>query len=409
MGARKLTDHFCSANGRIAEAAAKRAQIDIWDTIVHGLVFRVTPSGHRSFSFVYHIGPKGKRKKKRLSLGSYPEIKLSTARELAAQHKVALSNNQDPAHAKQEAQAKLLETVSSIAELYLNDPEVRRWKKYDQEAKLVRTYILPPLGNRPLASLTRRDVQEVLDHVKGQGKFVQSNRVLTRIKHFLNWAKAREYVTENVANGIKPTKETQRDRVLNDDEIATVWRASSDLGYPGRQYIRFLMLTASRRDEARLARWEEIDLQRRVWTLSADRTKTQKARTIPLSSLAVEVLAETPHRTGYVFRGRGEGVYANVVKPKAAIDRIADLPPWTLHDLRRTAATGLQELGVPETTVKRILGHTEAATIGKVASIYQRGKVKPAEAMAEALELWGEHIRGLVEDRQDDNVVPLRA
>lgn len=248
MGARKLTDHFCSASGRITEAAAKRAQIDHWDTIVHGLVFRVTPSGHRSFSFVYHIGPKGKRKKKRLSLGAYPDVKLSAARELAEQHKVALGNNQDPAHAKQEAQAKLLETVSSIAALYFDDPEVRRWRKYDQETGLIRAYVLPTLGNRPLASLTRRDVQAVLDQVKGEGKFIQANRVLTRIKHFLNWAKAREYVNENVADGIKPTKETPRDRVLDDGEIAAVWRACGDLDYPAQHFVRFLMLTAARRD-----------------------------------------------------------------------------------------------------------------------------------------------------------------
>ena len=148
-------------------------------------------------------------------------------------------------------------------------------------------------------------------------------------------------------------------------------------------------------------RWSEIDFQKGVWTLPADRSKNGVAHPIPLSTVAREVLGEVPRFPGidYVFSARGSGCcYTNLQKPKAAIDRTTGVPGWTLHDLRRTAATGMGELGVSGETIARVLNHSERAIAG-VTSRYARADHSASKR--DALEAWAQHILNLVSPSLD--------
>jgi integrase len=209
----------------------------------------------------------------------------------------------------------------------------------------------------------------------------------------LVWAVEREIIEINPAAGLRrQTKEKARDRVLNNSELRAVWNAIDELGYPAGPLFKLLILTAARRDEVRKMRWSEIDFQKGVWTLPADRSKNGLAHPIPLSTVAQEVLAVLPRFPGvdYVFSAKGNGCcYTNLQKPKAAIDRTTGITGWTLHDLRRTAATGMAELGISGETIARVLNHSERAIAG-VTARYARADHNNSKRAA--LEAWAEYV-----------------
>jgi integrase len=171
--------------------------------------------------------------------------------------------------------------------------------------------------------------------------------------------------------------------------------------------FKLLILTAARRDEVRQMRWVEIDLQKAVWTLPAERSKNGFAHAVPLSTAALAVLATIPRFPGceFVFSVKGGGCYSNVQKPKAAVDRTTGVRGWMLHDLRRTAATGMGELGISGETIARVLNHSESAIAG-VTARYARADHSGAKRAA--LEAWAQHVLGLTGPAAS-NVIPLKA
>jgi integrase len=196
----------------------------------------------------------------------------------------------------------------------------------------------------------------------------------------------------------RPTKERLRERVLDDKELAAVWRASETLSWQFRGALRLAILTGLRREEVSALRWSEIvDGEIR---LPAERCKNGNAHTLPLSKAAQAVIANLPRIVGsdFVFPSRASG------RPIAAWDAAMDqlrgaltIPHFTLHDLRRSCATGLQRLGVPLQVTEAILNHTGSRA--GIAGIYQRHDY--AEEKRQALEAWGRVVIGLVEGRKD--------
>jgi integrase len=252
------------------------------------------------------------------------------------------------------------------------------------------------LGDRDITTVTRRDIRDLIDGIIDSGKPVQANRVQAAIHALLVWAVEREIIEINPAAGLRrQTKEKARDRVLTNSELRAVWNAIDELGYPAGPLFKLLILTAARRDEVREMRWSEIDLQKGVWTLPAERSKNGLAHPIPLSSVAREVLAAMPRFPGvdYVFSAKGNGCcYTNLQKPKAAIDRTTGVTGWTLHDLRRTVGTGMGELGIIIETISRVLNHSER-TIAGVTARYARAD--HTESNRAALEAWAQHVLNL--------------
>jgi integrase len=184
-------------------------------------------------------------------------------------------------------------------------------------------------------------------------------------------------------------KERPRERVLTPDEIVKVWRACDpeELGIVFATYVRIVMLTAARRGEVAAMEWDALDLESGLWRI-AD-TKSGRAHEVPLVSSVVELLASMPRREQcrFVFTTNGRTPISGFSKLTSAIVTAAKVDGWTLHDLRRSAATKMTELGVPPDHVERVLGHI----LPGMRRVYVHHEFL-AEKRA-ALETWAAHVQ----------------
>jgi integrase len=189
--------------------------------------------------------------------------------------------------------------------------------------------------------------------------------------------------------------------VLSDAEIVWFWRACEQIGWPFGRIGQLLLLTAQRRDEVGGMRWTEFEpLDRRLWVIPAVRTKNGKAHEVHLAEPAANILEGLPRLGEIVFSSTGTTAPSGYSRAKSRLDRLmagyaagTPIADWVLHDLRRTAASGMAGLGVAPHVVDKILNHS-AGTIRGVAAVYNRFEY--AKERKAALELWGEHIATLV-------------
>jgi len=208
-----------------------------------------------------------------------------------------------------------------------------------------------------------------------------------------NWAIGQgiELASNPVSGTNKPREPLSRDRVLKDEELAKVWHAAGD-GEFG-DIVRLLILTGSRREEIGGLCWDEVDLTRAVITLGPERTKNYRPFTMPLAPAAVEILSRQPRLGSWVFGPGGQRRYASWSNPKVALDARAALQhPWRIHDIRRSVATGMAELGVLPHVIEAALNHVTGSR-SAISRIYNRAPY--ADEMREALERWAEHVEAI--------------
>src|SRR5262245_38311632 len=192
----------------------------------------------------------------------------------------------------------------------------------------------------------------------------------------------------------RPASVPKRDRVLSDDELLAVWNAAGKIGWPFGDAIRLVILTGARREEIGQLRWSEIDSNE--IKLSGARTKNGEPHNIPLSKPALAIVQAGKRIAGspFVFSSNGTKHIRAWSHAKSRLDELVKIPPWRIHDLRRTAATGLQKLKTPLQVTEAILGHTAGSRAG-VIGIYQRHDY--ADEKRAALEAWGSHVMALVQ------------
>nr|WP_159709809.1 tyrosine-type recombinase/integrase [Geminicoccus flavidas] len=267
--------------------------------------------------------------------------------------------------------------------------------------------VMPLWRNRPLSDIRKRDVIAIMDAMTDRGVPVQANRVLAYLKRFFRWAAGRDLVETNPAQFVeKPAPETQRERVLDDAELVEVWRAAERLSWPFGGGVQLLMLTAARLREIFNATWDEIDLDGSVVRLSAARSKSGAGREIPLNSPALAALNAMPRFANgkFLITLDGKRPYSGFSHAKAKLDALIQeareergvhepMMSWTLHDLRRTVATGQQRQGARLEVIEAVLGHVSGSRAGIVGT-YQRHRFRE-EARA-ALNAWGRHVVGLL-------------
>jgi integrase len=203
----------------------------------------------------------------------------------------------------------------------------------------------------------------------------------------------------------RPADPEPRDHVLTDVELVKVWRASGDDDY-GR-IVRLLTLLGSRRQEVGGMRWTELDFNRGEWHLPRERSKNKREQTIALPQEALGILSSTPRDDGDCLFGFRAAGFSSWTDGKKALDgRLVDtVRPWRLHDIRRTVATGMADLGIEPHVIEACLNHYSGHRRG-IAGIYNRSRYERATASAFAR--WADHVMALVEGR-DNKVVPLRA
>jgi integrase len=363
----------------------------VWDAIVPGLAVRVTDKGQRSFVLVTRYP--GSANPTARSLGTVGAISLEDARTKARSWHKLISAGIDPALAQAAAAQN---TLRAVCEEYLARDGAKLRSLEWRSAALERV-VYPSLGLRPIAEIRRSDVVRLLDQIEDERGPAMADRTLAIIRRVMNWHAARsDEFRSPIVRGMARTTDRPRDRVLSDDELRSIWRAAE--GSIFGSYLRFLLLTAARRNEA--ARMERGELSGSDWTLPAARNKTNQDLVRPLSEAALAIVAELPRLGKFVFSRRGKAALGSFGVLKKEIDRASSVTGWTLHDLRRTARSLMSRAGVPSDHAERCLGHV----IGGVRGTYDRHEYHEEKRLA--FEALASLIARIVDPQP--NVVPMR-
>jgi integrase len=370
-----------------------RQRREIPDARMPGLYLVLQPSGAKSWAVRYrHAGATRKH-----TLGSYPAIDLKSARELAGKALRAVAEGRDPGREKLQERAAP-DTIETVAAQFIERHCKRSNRTSTAQAteRLLRLYVLPRWRGRLMREISRRDVLDVLDRVVDGGKPIAANRVLAAVRKLFNWAVSRDIVPASPCAGVKPpASERARDRSLTDAELRNVWQATEKIGGPFGALVKLLILTGQRRDEVAGMSWGEIDSGARLWRLPPERVKGNRAHEVPLSEAAVAVLLHLP-RIGkrFVMTTKGVSPSSGYNKGKRKLDALLplDMPPWRLHDLRRTVASGMARLGIDLPVIEKVLNHASGSFAG-IVGVYQHHKF--SDEKCAALDAWGKFVIGL--------------
>jgi integrase len=269
--------------------------------------------------------------------------------------------------------------VNAILDIFVAR-HVKQLRSGFEVERALDVYVRPRIGKRAIYDLKRRDIVEMLDAIEDQNGPVMADRVLAHVRKAFNWHAARDdQFSPPIVRGMARTKpaERARTRALSDDEIRSLWEAleSDEMPPPFRNIVRVLLLTAQRRNEVGLMRAEEIDGE--TWTIPAERYKTGIPNIVPLTNEARRWIGN--RETGFLFSSNGgKRAFNGYSKAKGQLDRVIAkqrrkaklkvMPPWTLHDLRRTARSLMARAGVPGDVAEQVLGHK----IPGVRGVYDR-------------------------------------
>ncbi|MFC5737728.1 tyrosine-type recombinase/integrase [Sinirhodobacter huangdaonensis] len=391
-------------------------RIEVPDPALSGLYLVVQPSGSKSWALRYRFGGKPAK----LTLGRWPVMGVADARAAATEALDTLDHGRNPAgekKAREEAAAQTnRDTVAAVIELFLRRHASHN-RRGDDVAAMFKREIMKKWGEREIQSIGKRDVIEVLDAIVDRGSPVTANRLRAHLNTLFNWAKGRDIVQANPLDGIKPpAPEKPRDRVLTDDEIRLFWNACDGLAYPFGPLYRILLLTGQRLREVAEMTWREVDGN--TWTLPADRSKNGDEHVIPLSPEVLAILGGLPRIGRYLFSTTGETPVSGFTRAKERLDKLmgeavnkdlpegaepVKIPPFTIHDLRRTAATGMAGLRFPPHVVEAVLNHRSGTRRG-VAGVYNRFDY--ADEKRAALDAWARRVAALIEG-EAENVVRI--
>jgi integrase len=438
-----LTD----ASIRKYAAQAKRREIP--DSRATGLYLVIQPSGAKSFALRFRR-PDGRPAK--LTMGRVDlagretrdepvigaPLTLGQARELAAQIDRKRQRGLDVVEEHRAAEARKGAAAADraansfaicVRDFFVdhrtrNKHRPRRWRdnaallglRYEPsadpataESEIIKGGLASVWGDKPVASVDGHDVHAVVSEARKLGSEGRARKLHAALSVFFAWLVRERRVAANPCAWVwRPGPPPARERVLTDTEIVTFWRACDAIGWPFGPLFQFLLLTGCRlREAADMARNEIAD---GVWTIPGTRTKNGRSLTLALPPPALQILNGMPNVSGtFVFSTNGKTPVSGFSRSKRHLDEamaeIAGKPvaPWRLHDLRRTAASGMAALGVSLPVIEKILNHV-SGSFGGIVGVYQRHEFSAEKA--EALERWARHIEGLVAGQT--NVVALK-
>ena len=308
------------------------------------------------------------------SIGRHGPWTADTARAEALRRLALVATGTDPRTPKGD-------TVGALVERYL---EAKADLRTYYEASRYLRKVAEPLHNRPL-TIDRRAVSALLADVEAQSGGTSRNRLRSWLSSLFAWAISEGLAEVNPVTGTGKAVEVSRDRVLSPAELGALWRGLGDGHFP--DIVRLLILTGQRRNEIGGLRWSEIVGATIV--LPPERTKNRRAHVVPLSPAALAIIQRQHRQWDCLFAVEG---FTNWHKPKVELDARIRIAPYTLHDIRRSAATGLAELGVLPHIIEAVLNHVSGHRAG-VAGIYNRARYEGE--MREALAKWAKHVEGL--------------
>jgi integrase len=363
-----------------------------WDSGLPGFGVKVTPRGRKVFIVLYRTGGAGSRLRK-YTIGPYGRVTLAMARGQAQKIFAARLDGRDPAAEKKEAKRRLVaDRIDDLIEAFIAD-RVAHLRTARKLANQLRREVVSRWGDKSIHEIKRRDVVDLVTEVSQRGTGV-GRKVLKILKTFFSWCVGRAVIDFSPAQGIpNPGRETARDRVLDDSELADVIHAARTMPMPFSGIFEVLALTGQRREEVTRMTWAEIDEATRTWRIPASRTKNGKAHLVHLADPPWSIIQGTARTHPLVFPTSGKKHFQAFKLAKRELDRRSGVTGWWLHDLRRTVVSGMARLGVPPHVADKILNH-QSGTISGVAAVYQRHEFLTERK--EALERWGRHVSDLI-------------
>lgn len=365
-----------------------------------GFGIRVTPNNLKTWIYRYKID--GKTDK--LTLGHYPNMSLANAKKRFLELSEIRRTGENPKARIQELNEKKDDTLKKLIYSWYENYVVKNRKQPKPIKYQIDSEIVPLLGHMELEKIQTRDITNALDLIVKRGAPIHANRILSTIKQVLNYAVSRGYLQHNPAANIRTRDiggiEKPRERVLNTEEIRTIWRFLESplcqMSESARIAIKIIILTGVRTSEIRLAQWHQFNFEQSLWTIPPEHSKGAITVKIHLSELTKKILIRHKEiiNSQFVIPGITNDTPMSKDALPRAIKRIQDrvgIPEWTAHDLRRTFATQLGEsLHVDPVVIEKCLGHK----MPRIMATYNKNEMLPQRK--EALDDWAKHIEKII-------------
>jgi len=391
---KKLTPAFVA---RVTPADTNQVY---WDTEQRGFGLLVLPSGQKRYVIQYRAFGRSRR------MTFKPGLTLTDARKEAKAKLGDVAKGVDPLAEKRRQEGAATNTLRAVTEEYMKR-EGAKLRSVDSRKATFERLIFPVLGARQIDDIRRSDIVRLLDKVEDERGSCMAHLVLAYISKVMNWHASRDDEFRSpIVRGmgrIKPADHA-RERVLTDEELRAIWQAAESATGPFGSFVRFALLTATRRNEAAHMRRDE--LSNGDWIMPAERMKGKKGHKrdhlVPLSAAAKAIIDDLPVLGPFVFTANGRRPIRGFATFKADFDRRRGVTGWRIHDLRRTARSLMSRAGVGADIAERCLAHV----IGGVRGVYDRHAYRDEKAHAFAV------LAALVErivKPPADNVVLLRS
>jgi integrase len=401
-----------------------QGRTEIADLKATGLAFRVTSSGLRSWCFRFRDPKSGKTS--RATIGPYPTVSLSVARQRAETMRAQVTGGENPVELRRrERRAAATRTFQALADRYLNEHARRHKRSADADERNLRLHVLPKWKNRRFEEIARADIIELIEAIIADGKPTLANRVQALISSIFSFAMGADLVKGNPCARLRRRGvETIRRRVLSDDEIRLFWTGVAQEPFSERVglALRLILLTGVRPGEAAGLATQEIqnidEDDHAKWIIPSGRSKNRRAHLVPLSELAIQTVrsalqsivvdetdagVEPKAESEYVFPSPSvtnspitEHALAVAMARFASNLNAGEGSSWTKdpptpHDLRRTVATRLAEMGIQKEDRDAILNHTPQDVGKKHYDLYEREREKRS-----ALNAWSGAITAML-------------
>lgn len=370
----------------------------LWDKDLKGFGVKTSANGSASYVVQYRMGGR-ESKTRRYTIGGHGSPWTpALAREEAARILMLVAQGVDPVESDKQRRREAVDLAfSNYADRFAGSCKGKGWKLL--VTRSLALHIKPVLRDKPLPTITRVDIVAALDRMPDEQVGNRRN-VFAVMRRLFKWAISRGDIASSPMEGMEtPPPVKPRERWLTDEELRRVWTHAPKTHRCFGPIVRLLIVTGQRREEIAGLQWDEVSREAREMRLSGERTKNGEPTTIPLNDLAIAELDQLARgefwpKRGRVFRTSTGAGFTAYHKGKVKLDRLVaegghPLPPWRLHDLRRTLATGFQRLGVRFEVTEAVLNHVGQSRSG-VAAIYQRHDWKPEKRAA--LDAWNEHI-----------------
>jgi integrase len=398
-----------------------------WDEKLTGFGLMVTNTGHKSFVFTYRAGGALQRRMKldgrwlrhesgrsknggKIEPPRAGESLFAVAKREAEAVRGAVAQGRDPLGELDSERNAEKNSFKSVAEEFFKRDGKGLRSAEDSKDDLER-YIYPRFGTRAIDSIKRSEIVRLLDGIEDERGPFAAQHALAILRRVMNWHATRDddFVSPIVRGMSRiSTKDTARDRILDDDELRLVWSVANEHRGPYDFLLQYILMTATRISEASDAQQAEFSKDGSEWIIPAARYKTKLDHLIPLSKAAQALRGEIPviKDSPWVFTTNGEVSIGGFSKYKAAFnERVKkanggnELPRWTPHDLRRTARSLMSRAGISPDIAERCLGHV----IGGVRGTYDRHAYR--DEKRHAFEVMAALVDRIIDPKQ--NVVAL--